>query len=216
VTLIVACGLKREARIIERAVEDAIVVIGGGVSDRLQRDLEALARRQPATILSCGVAGALVPSLSPGGIVIGGDEPTTIALQAALPDALVGEVAGQDMIAATATEKRALAMRSGGIAVDMETHIAARVAARTGCAFGIIRAIADTADDDLPPAALVGMKPDGGMALGAVLGSLARHPGQLRALIRTGQQADRAFRALAEAMAAIRRAGIAAQLGSAG
>ena len=38
----------------------------------------------------------------------------------------------------------------------------------------------------LPPAALVAMKPDGGIALGRVLGSLLRHPLQVPALIRTG------------------------------
>jgi len=94
------------------------------------------------------------------------------------------------------------------MAVDMETHVAARVAARTGSPFGVVRAITDTAEEDLPPGALVGMRPDGGMALGAVLASLARHPGQLPALIRTGRQADRAFAALAEAMTAIGNARI--------
>ena len=46
----------------------------------------------------------------------------------------------------------------------------------------------------LPPAALVGMKPDGGMDLPAVLRSLLANPGQLPALIRTGLEAERGFR----------------------
>jgi hypothetical protein len=52
------------------------------------------------------------------------------------------------------------------------------------------------------------MRPDGGMALGAVLASLARDPRQLPALIRTGRQADQAFRGLAQAFDAITRAGV--------
>jgi hypothetical protein len=68
--------------------------------------------------------------------------------------------------------------------------------------------ISDRAEDDLPPAALVGMRPDGGMALGAVLASLARAPRQLPALIRTGRQADQAFRGLKSAFEAIIRARI--------
>jgi adenosylhomocysteine nucleosidase len=48
----------------------------------------------------------------------------------------------------------------------------------------------------LPPAVLVGMKSDGGMDLPAVLRSLLANPGQLPALIRTGLEAERGFRAL--------------------
>jgi len=129
-------------------------------------------------------------------------------LRAALPDALVGRIVGSDAIAAAAADKRALARRTGGVAVDMESHVAARVAARHGLPFGAIRVISDRLEDDLPPAALVGMRPDGGMALDAVLASLARRPGQLPALIRTGRQADRAFAGLKAAMAAVGRAGI--------
>ena len=48
----------------------------------------------------------------------------------------------------------------------------------------------------LPPAVLSGMKPDGGMDLAGVLASLARDPRQLPSLIRTGREAERAFKAL--------------------
>lgn len=43
------------------------------------------------------------------------------------------------------------------------------------------------------------MKPDGGVALGAILASLARNPAQLPALIRTGRDAGAAFEALGRA-----------------
>jgi hypothetical protein len=94
---------------------------------------------------------------------------------------------------ATVTEKQALHTETGALAVDMESHIAARVAARHDLPFAIIRVISDSANEALPPAALVGMKPDGSMALGAVLASLARNPSQLPALIRTGLHAGRGF-----------------------
>jgi len=44
----------------------------------------------------------------------------------------------------------------------------------------------------------VGMTPDGGMALGAVLWALAKRPRQLPALIRAGREAEVAFRALGD------------------
>jgi adenosylhomocysteine nucleosidase len=124
-------------------------------------------------------------------------------LRAKLLEAHIGTIAGSDSIAATLDQKHALRQTTGAIAVDMESHVAARVAARHDLPFAILRTISDGANHVLPPAALVGMKPDGGMALGAVLASLARRPGQLPALIRTGRDAERAFRALAKAAEAL-------------
>jgi len=110
-----------------------------------------------------------------------------------LPGARVGMIVGSDTIVASAAQKEALYEATGALAVDMESHIAARVAARHNLPFAIVRVISDSANEALPPAALVGMKPDGSMALGAVLASLARNPAQLPALIRTGLHAGRAF-----------------------
>ena len=198
-TLIIACGLKREARIFNRPGRDLIVVTGGGVVATLERDLDDKAALFPGIILSCGIAGALAPSLRPGDVVIDGNVLLVERLGQALPHAHRGGIVGSDAIAASAAEKRILHERTGAIAVDMESHVAARVAVRKGVPFAALRVISDCADDDLPPAALVGMRPDGGMALGAVLASLARNPRQLPALIRTGRQADQAFRSLAQA-----------------
>ena len=128
--------------------------------------------------------------------------PEEEGLRAALPHAYYGPIIGQDHIAVTTAEKASLAA-TGALAVDMESHIAARVAARHGLPFIAIRTISDTAHETLPPAALVGMNPDGSMALGKVLASLARRPGQLPALIRTGRSAEAAFRALSQVAAAI-------------
>jgi len=208
VTLIIACGLKREARIFDRSGRDVFVVIGGGVAASLDRDLDDKAELFPGIILSCGIAGALAPSLRPGDVVIDGDAMVANRLGQVLPHAQRGGIVGSDAIAATAAEKRLLHERTGAMAVDMESHVAARVAVRQGLSFASLRVISDRAEDDLPPAALVGMRPDGGMALGAVLASLARAPRQLPTLIRTGRQADQAFRSLETAFEAIIRAGI--------
>lgn len=207
-TLIIACGLKREARIFDRPGRDVLVVIGGGVAASLDRDLGDKAELFPGIILSCGIAGALAPSLRPGDVVIDGDAVVAEPLGQALPHAQRGGIVGNDAIVATAREKRLLSERTGALAVDMESHVAARVAVRKGLPYAALRVISDRAEDDLPPAALVGMRPDGGMALGAVLASLARAPRQLPPLIRTGRQADQAFRGLETAFEAIIRAGI--------
>ncbi len=207
-TFIVACGLKKEARLIARPGRDLFAIAGGGVSQKLERELEKLARIFPGVIVSSGIAGALDPALPSGAIIIDGDPAFVARLSAAIPDAIVGEVIGTESIIPTRSAKAALHRTTGASAVDMETHVARRVAQRLRLPFGVIRIISDGAGDTLPPAALVGMRPDGGLALAAVLGSLGRNPRQLRALIRTGQQAGRAFRSLGRLYDSLGRAGI--------
>ena len=206
-TLIVACGLKREARVIEGDGREVVAVAGGGDGARLEVELDALTRTTPAILLSSGLAGALDPALAVGAIILDGDVSLVARLRACLPDAVIGRVRGSDHIVATTAGKQALRF-GGAIAVDMESHIAARVAARQGLPFAALRVISDTAEETLPPAALVGMRPDGGMALSAVLASLVCRPAQLPALMRTGRNAGIAFRVLRRAHDALARGGI--------
>ncbi len=267
-TILVACGLQREARIIARP--GLTVVAGGGDAARLEAELEAAAVGATA-VLSSGLAGALDPKLCAGDVVVGtlnqylpgtgrgtaeggggaGRESPSLEalgrrsplgadallpeearsrstspstsfagpppragevflawLASQLPEATVGTILGADAIIASVAEKHNLFASTGAIAVDMESHIAARVAARHGLPFAILRTISDSADQALPPAALVGMKPDGSVALGAVLASLARHPAQLPALIATGRSAGLAFAALGRVYDVLGRGGI--------
>jgi hopanoid-associated phosphorylase len=215
VTLLVACGLTREAKII-RGI-GVIPVAGGGDPQRLEDLLEdSITTLGPFSgIVSSGIAGALDPALTPGDVVIGTLVPSPAilgegrgntlveALARLLPDARRGTIIGSDTIAATVEQKHALYTATGALAVDMESHVAAQVAARHDLPFAVLRTISDGAGDVLPPAALVGMTPDGGMALGAVLASLARQPAQLPALLRTGRDAGKAFKALERAWRAL-------------
>ncbi len=235
VVILVACGLQREASILRR--DGIMPVIGGGYAAALEEALEDHIVRFPhiSIIVSAGIAGALDPALKVGDTVIDlkplpfrrgvgvgaiddaqrfwkaptpNPSPKGEGLTEKLPHAHHGKIIGQNHIAVTIAEKAALAT-TGALAVDMESHVAARVAERHGLPFIAIRTISDCAHETLPPAALVGMNPDGSMALGKVLASLARHPGQLPALIRTGRSAEKAFVALRQvalAVAALRDA----------
>lgn len=202
--ILIACGLQREASIL--AAPGILPIPGGGEPARLEAALEAQVPGA-SMILSCGIAGALAPALKAGDVVLDlAHAPAEMAqhLQAALPHAHLGTIIGQDHIAATVAEKAVLHATTGALAVDMESHIAARVAARHGLAFAAIRTISDTAHETLPPAARVGMNPDGSMALGRVLLSVACNPAQIPALIRTGRGAEAAFRALCQATNALK------------
>jgi hopanoid-associated phosphorylase len=206
VTILAATGLRREARIIEGP--GVVAVAGGGRAGALEAALLSAAAGVEA-LISIGIGGALAPGLQPGDWVVatsviaeGAQTPTdpawTEGIRARLAAARTGPILGSDAMLTRAAEKHAAYQRWQALAVDMESHVAARVARRLGLPFAALRAISDSADRDLPAAVLVGMKPDGGMALGAVLWALARDPAQLPALIRTGREAERAFRALVD------------------
>ena len=202
--ILAATGLRREAQILSGPGVE--VVAGGGDHARLEA---ALGRLAPGArgLVSIGIGGALAPGLHPGDwvvadAVLAGAEavPTDAAwadrLIAALPGARRGAILGADLMVAEVAGKAALHRETGALAVDMESHVAARVAQRHNLPFAAARVISDAADRSLPPAARMGMRPDGGMDLPAVLRSLLAHPLQLPALIRTGLEAERAFRAL--------------------
>ena len=110
--------------------------------------------------------------------------------------AQAGYVLGSDAIIADADAKAAAHAATGAIAVDMESHIAAAVAARHGLPFAAARVVSDAADRGLPKAALAGMAADGRMDISAVLKALAADPRQLSALIGIGFEAEVAFREL--------------------
>ena len=210
-TILIATGLRREARLM--AGLGVTVIAGGGDAARLERELEALAGSASA-ILSSGLAGALDPALEVGNVVIGGvtdvarDERLMGRLARLVQGGKVGTIAGSDNPLATAVDKRALFSETGALAVDMESHVAARVAARHGVPFAALRVISDTADTTLPPAALAGMRPDGRIAIGAVLAAVIREPSQLPALIRTARDAEKAFRVLRGVHDALRGLGV--------
>jgi adenosylhomocysteine nucleosidase len=111
----------------------------------------------------------------------------------------VGGVLAQDTVIATAAEKAALHRASNALAVDMESARAAVAAARARVPFVILRAIADPATRDLPPAARIPLRPNGSANLAAVLSSLVREPGQIPSLMRLTTETTAALWALGRA-----------------
>lgn len=206
--IIAVCGLQSEAKAIRGGYPGIEVLAGGGDGVRLERELAALLGAGPSLVLSTGLGGGLDPALPVGAVVIDGDAALVETLRAVLPTAIGAPVAGQGSIAAGIDGKAELRKATGAAVVDMESHIAARLAHHHGAPFAAIRVISDSAHEALPPAALVGMRPDGGIALGKVLASLARNPAQLPALIRTGRHAGLAHKILRDVYDALGRSGV--------
>ena len=118
------------------------------------------------------------------GIRIPTDNRWSQRLLQALPSAVYADISGVDAPVVAQADKRALHQSAGTVAVDMESHIAAKIAARHGVPFAACRVIIDPAERTLPPAALVGMRADGRPDVFAVIRSLCQQPRQMFALLR--------------------------------
>jgi hopanoid-associated phosphorylase len=208
--ILTVSGLAREAAI---AAGAGVRTLAAG-GPRLPLLIEAAIAEGAAGILSFGIAGGLDTTLSPGtailaGAVVAGDArwPADAAwrerLAARLPEAHIGDLAGVDLPVMTRADKQALASATGALAVDMESHIAARLAAAHGVAFAALRVICDPAGRTIPPAVTAGMREDGGTDLGAILLALLRGPGQLPAMMRLAGDARTAFGVLARCRCAL-------------
>jgi adenosylhomocysteine nucleosidase len=200
--VIVVVGLAFEARI---AAGPGVDVICSGDGRNLAAQISGAITESCRGLISFGVAGGLAPDLQPGTCVVGsaivcGDNhmPTdpvwSEKLMKAIPDAVLGTLAGVATPVADPAAKRALYQRTGALAVDMESHIVASVAASHGLPVAAIRVITDPAVRALPEAAVAAMRPNGTTDIGAMIRSVMRKPKELPALVRTAMDA-RAARA---------------------
>ena len=206
--VVVATGFKHEAATLRQA--GIVVVASGGDPIALRAKIEQAAKGAMG-IVSYGMAGALVDGLKIGDWVIGGqlsgavdndcDREWADALLARLRGARIGGFFADGRMIDTVAEKLALGEKHKALAVDMESHVVAAVAAERRLPFAIARCISDSARHLLPHAITVSMRPDGGLDGKAMLRSLAARPGQVTDLARTTA-------GFVKAMAALRRGAV--------
>ena len=183
-------------------------VIGVG-KERAESGIAAVAAELPDAIMAIGFCGGAGPTLRTGDLHVadvfhsaGRSEP--IAADPVMigrarawaerghnhlvcgPSVTVDALAGPQ-------EKRTLYAESGAASVNMEDYWAASIAADYDIPFGSVRAVLDTADDELPD--YLG---DVGDGMFDALRGLATHPGSLISLIRLARQATVARGRLAD------------------
>jgi hopanoid-associated phosphorylase len=199
-SVIAVTGLAFEAKI---AGGETVISTGKRTAETIQ----AAIRRGTWGIMSFGIGGGLAPDLAPGQWVVASsvvadgrhhpvDRRWTERLLAALPEAHYAVIAGVDAPVVEPTAKRQLHARTGAVLVDMESHLAARVASAHGLPFTACRVIVDPSHRLLPPAALLNLRPEGTPDLTAVLRSIMEQPRQLPSLMRLAIDATIAKSAL--------------------
>ena len=185
-------GLAFEARI--AANPHVFVLCGKDGRERLAT-FDAHVEKNCRALVSFGVAGGIAPHLRPGDLIVASsildsharrdtDPDWSNKLLNAMPDAHYAPILGVDTAIVDPREKRELNVRTGAAAVDMESHLVARLAAARNLAFVSIRVIVDPANRAVPPAAIAGMRSDGTTSVAAVLSCLMSNPFQAVSMAR--------------------------------
>jgi hopanoid-associated phosphorylase len=199
--VVATVGLTFEARI---AAGPGVTVLGRGGRGGLFASVERAIAKGCRGIVSFGIAGGLRPGLHPGALVVasaiidisGERFPTCPAWSArllqSLPDAVHAPIAGAQAPVAHPAVKHLLHKKTGAAIVDMESHLAARLAAKHDIPFVALRVVCDPAHRALPTAALAGMRDDGTTDGFAVLRELTARPGALPGVMRAGLDAAKA------------------------
>jgi adenosylhomocysteine nucleosidase len=193
---------RAQARVPGGEIVIRAIGVGGGSRAVVRQE-------RPRLVVSCGFSGALDARLAAGDLVlatsvrddtgdlIAASEPARKAAAAALRgmSLVEGEIGCVTSLAATPEEKRALS-RPGMLAIDMESHPAARAASELGIPWIGVRVIVDGADVALPAFT---RDSDEGYVLGALKYALTG-PHAVMELVQLSSAARRASDALEEAM----------------
>ncbi len=160
----------------------------------------------PKWILSSGFAGALLPTMKLGEIVMANEivdqhgQQTSINLTLPSDEAnglYVGRILTADEMVRTVEEKKQLHEKHEAIAVDMESLAVAQVAAETKTGFMAVRVISDDMSADLPSEILSVIGDTGAVRVGAALTSLFKRPESLKDMLHLRTNALAAAKSLA-------------------
>lgn len=193
----IVVALQLERRILGELPGAAEVEVGwrGIGAARALDAARSLVERGVCALLSFGLATALDRSLPAGTVVVpaavvgrdGQALPTDLEWSARIRAAL-GAPVSAGMIAEAATalvdaeSKVELGRATGACAADMESAAVARAANAVGVPFAALRAVADTAGERVPAAALAAIGGDGRLRGGAALRELMRSPADIAPL----------------------------------
>jgi adenosylhomocysteine nucleosidase len=166
-------------------------------------------------VVSAGVCGGLDPDLGAGALVVParvlGPDGEVLIVSPAIRTAVLERVGGErtgtlvssNDVVATQGDKAALRARTGAGAVDMESAVILRRAARSGIAALVLRAVSDTATESVPAVLLGVVTPDGRIRALRALAAVLASPVALRDALRLRRGMRHALRAVGAALGAL-------------
>ena len=143
---LVCFAVPQEARAFQKLVRGRadvrVLITGMGARNAGRAMREVLREVRPARVFTCGFAGALSLELVIGDVVCAREAPVAGAKPVTFHGAL--------RVAVTVVEKAALRAQTGAEVVEMESAVIARICREAGVECVTLRAISDTAHEDLP------------------------------------------------------------------
>jgi len=191
--------------------EGVLVHLSGVGRKRATRAARSLLNRGATALLSWGTAGGLVPGLAAGSLVVPksvmGSDSSLFPVDPSWHERLRGRLEGRidlrsetliesPTVLMTPEEKRALADRTGAVAVDMESAAVAFTAEQAGLPFVALRVISDTLDQTLPSSVLSAYDKSGHLKMWRLLRGLVQHPEELLGWMRLAKSHRKARRTL--------------------
>jgi adenosylhomocysteine nucleosidase len=182
------------------------IAISAADSQKAKRQAQEFVRQGAVGLVSIGLCGALDPALKTGDIirphwVLGPPLMKRRTIEPGEPgDGIL--LYGSDAVIASSARKAELFGKTGAVAVDMESHRVAKVAARAKLPFFCLRVVADTADENLPLGAAFLLDEMGSVRPSRLLHLLATEPLETVRMMRSGSRALRALGSAAEKLRA--------------
>ncbi|MGC2697476.1 MAG: hypothetical protein WA738_16940 [Candidatus Angelobacter sp.] len=181
---------------------DRVIVISGiGSKNAEIAARAALARYNPATLISVGLAGALIRSLKVGSVftpnvVVDAADGAEYRCAGETGGVIGGVLVSAEEIAGTGA-KRKLVDRFHGLVVDMEAAGVARVAQEAQIGFRCVKAISDEVNFVMPPLNQF-VDAEGKFYSGRFVAWAALRPWHWAKVVALGRNSNRATRALCQ------------------
>jgi nucleoside phosphorylase len=166
---------------------------------------------RPTLVLSAGTCAALSPELDAGDLVV----PEIVIApgeiryltDAVPPLSRAGALLTVEGVAAQPADKALLWSRTGALAADMESSIVLEWAHDQGLPVAVVRGVADTARDAIPPDIAALVEPGGRVRPARVLRAALARPGAVADAFALGRATSAALRKVAAAIARVAGAG---------
>jgi adenosylhomocysteine nucleosidase len=175
--------------------------VGPANADRVGRI--AIGQFQPARVITAGVAGALDPAHRVGEVFHDAESETGLDPLLHRAGSRRGRIVMRDRIAVTAADKAALRAETGADLVEMESAALRGLAFAAGIPSATVRAVSDTAGDDLPLDFNAVYTPDMRLSPFRLGAAIARAPWTIPGLIRLGGNARTAAARLAAVLVSL-------------
>jgi adenosylhomocysteine nucleosidase len=201
---LVCFALKEEADAFEKLGVDRadvrILITGIGQQNARLKVGAILKAYRPQFVLTCGFAGGLDPAWAIGDVVFATDD-TRLREKLNRAGARPANFFCASRVAITRAEKAELRRTTGADAVEMESEAIHAICREQGISCATVRAISDTANQDLPLEFNQLSKPDSSLHFGKLVLAIATAPGKIPAMLRLQRNCKFASKRLAETLA---------------